>query len=448
MVPIKKICERTIIILVLFLLIIFAIYGSSSQTLIHGESGADNWAMYHHEPAHTGYSDTTVPTAAIHMWNYTIDTEQSSIPASPAVVDGFVYVGSGDSNIYCFDAVTGSKVWNFPTGGYADSTPAVVDGHVYAGSADGYVYCLDASNGAKIWSYPIVDQEQRVISVDSSPTVVGDRVYIESRDGNIYCLDTTNGNKVWNYSTGVDVSSSSPTVDGGYVYVGNNAGDVFCLTASNGAKVWKFTAGGAVHSPAVANGCVYFGSADGNAYCLNASDGAKRWNYTTEFNSNGPSHNYHWGNTVSDPAIAYGKVYVGSSDFLVYCLDASNGAHIWNYTTNAEVYASPAVADGCVLAGSYDGNVYCLNASSGSEIWSFTAGIFSSVNAGGSAGSPAVADGTVYVVGNGIIYALGSPATNMLNSWPMTVVVAVVVALVIVVGTLAFVYRKVKKKEN
>jgi outer membrane protein assembly factor BamB len=273
-VPIKKFRERTIIILVLSLLITFAFYGSSPQTFIHAESGADTWAMYHHEPAHTGYSDTTVPTAVMQMWNYTIDTEQSSTPAPPAIVDGFVYVGSGDSNIYCFDAVTGSKLWNFLTGGYADSTPAVVDGHVYAGSADGYVYCLDASNGAKIWSYPIVGQEQRVVSVDSSPTVVGDRVYIESGDGNIYCLDTTNGNKVWNYSTGTDALSSSPTVDSGYVYVGNIAGDVFCLTASDGAKVWNFTAGGAVRSPAVANGYVYLGSADGNAARADQKSGA------------------------------------------------------------------------------------------------------------------------------------------------------------------------------
>ena len=35
----------------------------------------------------------------------------------------------------------------------------------------------------------------------------------------------------------------------------------------------------------------------------------------------------------SSPAVADGKVYVGSYDSKVYCLNAATGAHIWNYTT-------------------------------------------------------------------------------------------------------------------
>jgi outer membrane protein assembly factor BamB len=217
--------------------------------------------------------------------------------------------------------------------------------------------------------------------------------------------------------------------------VGNEGGGVFCLGASNGSVVWNVTVGGAVGSPAFSNGYVYLGSTDGNVYCLNASNGAKVWNYTTEYNSNGPSHGYHWGNAVTDPAVAYGYVYVGSSDFDVYCLDASNGTQIWNYTTAAEVYAPPAVAGGCVLVGSYDGNVYCLNASSGFEIWSYPAGVFSPVNAAGSAGSPAVAGGVIYVVGNGVVYALAAPSTS--PSFPLIVIALVVVAVAVVYVTFA-----------
>ena len=35
----------------------------------------------------------------------------------------------------------------------------------------------------------------------------------------------------------------------------------------------------------------------------------------------------------SSPAVADGRVYVGSDDGRVYCLDASTGAQVWNYTT-------------------------------------------------------------------------------------------------------------------
>jgi outer membrane protein assembly factor BamB len=37
-----------------------------------------------------------------------------------------VYVGSRDNNVYCIDALTGAKIWKYPTGNWVDSSPAVV----------------------------------------------------------------------------------------------------------------------------------------------------------------------------------------------------------------------------------------------------------------------------------------------------------------------------------
>ena len=51
---------------------------------------------------------------------------------------------------------------------------------------------------------------------------------------------------------------------------------------------------------------------------------------------------------------------------------------LWSYQTGGEVYSSPAVADGRVFVGSDDGQVYCLDASDeplGERlIWSFQTG--------------------------------------------------------------------------
>jgi hypothetical protein len=81
-------------------------------------------------------------------------------------------------------------------------------------------------------------------------------------------------------------------------------------------------------------------------------------------------------------------VYVGSDK--VYALNASSGAFVWNYTTGSFVQSSPAVADGKIFVGSWDGKVYALNASTGALVWRYTTG--SPV-----ASSPAVADGIVFV---------------------------------------------------
>jgi len=141
-------------------------------------------------------------------------------------------------------------------------------------------------------------------------------------------------------------------------------------------------------SPAVADGKVYVGSGY-KVYCLNALTGAHVWNYTT---GSGVS---------SSPAVADGKVYVGSYDNKTYCLNALTGAHVWNYTTGSGVSSSPAVADGKVYVGS-GYKVYCLNALTGAHVWNYTTG--DRVQS-----SPAVADGKVYVASDDYkVYCLNS----------------------------------------
>ena len=72
---------------------------------------------------------------------------------SPAVVDGIVYVGSEDGNLYALKADSGAVFWSFKTGGVVMGSPTVVNGIVYFGSADAKVYALNANTGAQEWTF-------------------------------------------------------------------------------------------------------------------------------------------------------------------------------------------------------------------------------------------------------------------------------------------------------
>ncbi len=357
-----------------------------SVSVVCATSETDWWPTFHHDPAHTGYSDSTAPETNNIIWSYQTGWR---VWSPPTVAEGRVYAGSWDCNVYCLDAYTGSKVWNYTTGAIVDSSPAVAEGRVYFGSYDYNVYCLDADTGTKIWNYTTGNE------VRSSPAVADGRVYVGSWDCNVYCLDADNGLKIWSYQTG-SVVVSSPAITDGKMYVGSGDCNVYCLDADNGSKIWSFHTGNAVwSSPSVVDGKVYVGSWDHNVYCLDADTGSEIWSYQT-------------GNDVwSSPAVADGRVYVGSYDYNVYCLDADNGSKIWNYTTGNYVWSSPAVADGKVYVGSGDYNVYCLDADIGSEIWSYQTG--NAVRSSPVWSSPAVADGIVYVGSyDGIVYAFGA----------------------------------------
>jgi outer membrane protein assembly factor BamB len=68
--------------------------------------------------------------------------------------------------------------------------------------------------------------------------------------------------------------------------------------------------------------------------------------------------------------IADGRVYFGSTvDHRLHCLDAATGAPLWNVLTDGPIRLAPALAHGRVYVGSDDGQVSCLDARDGTLAW-------------------------------------------------------------------------------
>ena len=69
-------------------------------------------------------------------------------------------------------------------------------------------------------------------------------------------------------------------------------------------------------------------------------------------------------------AVSEGRVYFGSSiDDQIHCVEASSGQQLWSFFTEGPVRLAPTVVDGRLYVGSDDGFVYCLNAANGELIW-------------------------------------------------------------------------------
>jgi len=72
-------------------------------------------------------------------------------------------------------------------------------------------------------------------------------------------------------------------------------------------------------------------------------------------------------------AVVGGRLYFSSSsEHTINCLDANTGATNWFFFTDGSVRMAPTVQDGKVYAGSDDGTVYCLNATNAALIWKYT----------------------------------------------------------------------------
>jgi len=167
-------------------------------------------------------------------------------------------------------------------------------------------------------------------------------------------------------------SFTAPAVVDGVVYSGTNAFD-----AATGKLLWATNSGGV--SPAVSKGTVYIDTQNGLcAYA--AASGTNLWCAGNNYLPDAPS----------GAAIVDGIAYFGSAVGSVFAIDAATGAQLWSTPISSHNAASsPAVANGVVYING-DG-LFAFDAKTGAQLWS------SSILHGTS--SPAVVGDVVYCSG-------------------------------------------------
>ena len=322
-------------------------------------------------------------------WRFKTD---DIIRSSPTIVDGTVFFGSWDSNIYALDAESGDEQWTFSTDPFLNSTsPTVIGGTLFFGSWDSHIYAIDAETGDKQWMFETGGP------VRSSPTVVDDTVFVGSNDAKLYALDADSGDKQWTFEISEAVISS-PTVVDSIVFVGGYDGNVYALDARTGNKQWVFeTDDYVVSSPTIADGTVFIGSVDNNLYAVNSETGEQQWVFETVTDIR------------SSPTVSDKTVLIGGGGNNLYAINSDTGEQQWAFDTGDSIYrSSPTVADGTVFVGSGGGgvsegaNLYAVDLTSGDQQWAFE-------GAGQIQSSPIVVDGTVFVGSDdGNLYAVNA----------------------------------------
>jgi len=361
---------------------------------------AANWRAFRKNETRSGYAREVASPPLIHQWNSyeKLSKTLGSIVSSPAVADGKVFIGTRDGKIYCFDAFTGEKIWEYQTGGWVDSSPSVYQGTVYVGSRDGKLYALDVSTPVAKWTYSAGG------AILSSPIVVDGYLYfaVGYPEKKVVCLNAQNREVKWTYQTGGYVYSS-PAIEGNNLYIGANDGKFYCLNISNGELVWSKQTYGSIYFSAMTIGddVVYGipGDDEPYLYAFNLQDEQIKWK--TKLLNSGPVY-------VSSIVLGEDKIFVGcgAEPHYIFALNKNDGSLLWKEPVtvgNASasgICSSPALVDVVLYVGSAEeGDLYALDASSGTFIWWEDLG--SEI-----VSSPAVSNGWVYIgTTEGILYA-------------------------------------------
>lgn len=348
-------------------------------------SVAQDAAMFRGNLRHTGvYNAAGVPKFNEVRWRF---HTAGRVISSPAVVDGMIYVGSTDCNVYAIDAGSGAQKWKFETKGWVVSSPAVDSGTVYVESYDGNLYAVDTKTGQLKWKFATAGERHYTGThihylqpaaeampdpwdfYLSSPSVWNGTVYFGSGDKNIYALDTNTGILKWKFQTG-DVVHSSPAIADGTLYVGSWDTYLYALDASTGKEKWRFKTGddpeahnhvGNQSSPAVVDGIVYFGSRDSFAYAVDATAGKQIWRFSTDGS---------WVN--NSPVVHEGRIYFGTSvPGRIHALDAKTGKAAFDLNAGSPVFASLALASGVLYMGNFAGKLTAIDLVTQKPLWVF-----------------------------------------------------------------------------
>ncbi len=241
----------------------------------------------------------------------------------PVLVDGVLFVGSGDNGLHAVSAATGQRIWRFETTGMI-RTDAVVDAtRVYVGNLDGFVYAVDRQTGKELW------KKNTYGPLTTSPSLVAGRLIIGNRNGLLAAIDPATSDTAWRMTFWGSAVESSPVAgDGGLFYIGaSDLRRVSAIDAKDGRVVWRTDVyGWAWPRPAVTDRFIYqsaIGAAPyemrhlGSLVALDRATGRIAWRWPM------PDWPGAWTTGfAAPPVVSGGTLVVGGLDGSLYAFPA------------------------------------------------------------------------------------------------------------------------------
>ena len=328
------------------------------------------------------------------VWKKWLGDPLLSIPAAQNGRVFMAFPGSEHRHVLaCFDLSGGDEIWRQPINGEIITSPVLADDHVYLTCLDGTLFAFEQRNGAPLWS--------EAKNASSSPAVWRKICYFSQRQQ--VPGSEADGPDQMEILARKAAAAGTPTF--GYGETLSKADYLHYTKRSKRSPHYK------MHDTLDAG--VGFGSAKGGAKTHQSRDNL------------GTDHVFGiWAYQGSKPFLSRGRMFSGMGD-TIHCVDLETKETFWkkrfrDSPQEEELLDSmltpPALVNGKVFFGTIDGRVLCLNAENGETLWSVEIGepvVF----------QPAVSRGRVYIpTASGSLFALetGDPNDDGWQMWGAT----------------------------
>ncbi|CAN5451451.1 hypothetical protein BH23VER1_BH23VER1_04010 [soil metagenome] len=386
------------------------------------------WPMFMGDAAHTGSAAGSIDHLPLRL-AWAVDTGGDPDFSSPIFAGGRLYLAlkkrtrARTNGVAAFDPVTGERLWLTETAMAINHTPAFSDGILCVAEMGGRVYGLDAGTGQEVWQYHIIEPLSRYLY--SAPAIHDGKFYAGVMR-RVAQLAPADGAAAWQRVIGSDLDwiscYGSPALSGNILVMSGQFGaeNVVARRIDDDTKLWGHNAsGGLLGSATIAGDRVLFCGRNSTLHCVRLSDGTPHWQRAL-----GPGGG-DGGWSATTPAVRLtgpgeGTVVAGSGDGHMHAVNLANGRILWTHISDDSILklspfrrdsrpllSSPTIAGDKVFFGSADGHLYCLDLKTGDQLWAYNLGI--SVLS-----TPLVTGNSVYVAAyDGRLYAFTSSAPRV-----------------------------------
>ncbi|MBL7741665.1 MAG: PQQ-binding-like beta-propeller repeat protein [Chitinophagaceae bacterium] len=331
--------------------------------------------MFRDNPAHSSSvstgADLVYDTKA---WRFDAG---SPIRSTPLINDNTVFFGTAAGVFIALDKKTSQVKWKYNAGTAIHSSAACEKGKVYFSDNGQTLYCLKELNGQLLWKVKLGEKTAYPWRYDyyySSPVLHDDKVLIGSEDGCLYALNPQTGKQLWKFKS-KGIIRSTAAVYKEAVLFGDTEASLYAVDLKTGKELWQYRINGdtmnnedygfdrraITSSPVIVENKAIFGARDGFLYCINADNGKGLWKM---------DHYVSW--VISTVAVKDSFVVTGTSDGrFVQAVNIETGKEIWKFRTPLAVWSSPLIVDDKVYAGTFDGQLYCIDLRTGQRVSQF-----------------------------------------------------------------------------
>jgi outer membrane protein assembly factor BamB len=237
----------------------------------------------------------------------------------PLLVDGVVYVGSGDGGFHAVGDSTGRRVWRFATSGKLRTDAVTVGDVVIFGGSNDTLYAVSRSTGKEQWRQGLNGP------VTGSPAVMGETVLVGHRNGALLAIDAAAGRVLWRrlfWGSAIE-STPAPDIDGTFFIGSSDMRRVSHIAAADGRVLWRTDVlGWAWSRPLVWREKIYEGAIGIAPYgirhlpglvALDRASGRVAWRWVPPVSSDAFLTGF-----AASPAAESGTLVIGSLDGTLY----------------------------------------------------------------------------------------------------------------------------------